>query len=256
MIKNSSTFVWLEEKSEPLGGYVLFTFDGGKRLCVKPIDGCSKCNSRGRVTITVKGETREEMCSCVRVIFENQRKAQKATNARVFYEHVARREQSAIARLEGEMATCKAERDEIVAQAKKRASGLETQAAFKLAETALADTTIVEAQAQMKALEAEREPLLAQMSDLRKKLCESSDAIETLKKNLAQVEQGKRLLVSQSEEAMATAAALRSGAYGERAEKLAKAIAKREAAIAESRAKLATKPVPEPTATQDAPTAV
>lgn len=253
MSSTSNSYVWLAETDEPRAGYVLITFEGNKRLCVRPVGGCSKCNSRGRYTISEDGVTKEKVCTCVAVLAENQAKALKARNGTPSYAFIDRIEQDGIKRLTEEMSVIRAEFDGIVAKALKRAEGLEADAAKAVELATSAEAEATEAKAKLEQLEAERKPLLDQMETLRKALALSADAIDAMRNVVVCKTQDSKTLRQTAEGHQNSAAAIRSGFYGARAEKLSEAMAKREAAIGRLRAKLAPQAAPEPAKATDAP---
>jgi len=246
MSSTSNSFVWLEEKQEPRTGDVLFTFEGGRRLCVRPVSGCTKCNSRGRYTIVEDGNAKESLCKCVSVTADNQARIKKVAKANVSFSLVDRVEQDAIKRLTEEMGVIRVELDGLTAKALKRADDLEAESTSAVALAAGAEVVADEAKAKLEHLEAERQPMLDQMEALRKALSLSADLLDVTRNVIVCKTQDAKTLRRTADEGRANAVAIRGGKYGDRASKLAEAIAKREAAIGRLYAKLAPQPAPAP----------
>ena len=234
--RDDVAFVWVEEKGKPRPGDVVLKCEDGKRLSVRPVHNCRRCGETGRVRETFNGKTSENLCGCIRDVASCQLK--KGTKYQPDYSQVGLHEQAFIVRLEEEVAKLKGERDGLVANALKRADELEALARTKRDEHASADGIIATATETLAVLDANRKPMLAQMEDLRKSLAANADAID-VQQNLIETTKTKAAAAGATiAEHLAQAASLRGGEYGTRAAKLAQAIAKREAAIAEARAKL------------------
>ena len=246
MSSTSNSFVWLEEKQEPRNGDVVYTFDGGKRLGIRPVGGCKTCNGRGRYgTISTEGNASEVICKCVDLLAHTQASLAKANTVKtVSLAYVDRVEQDAIKRLTEEMGVIRAELDGLTAKALKRADDFETEAQKAVVAADGADVGIAEAKAKLEQLEAERQPMLDQMEALRKALSLGADLLDVTRNVIVCKGQDAKMLRRTADEYRANAAALRGGDYGARAAKLSEAIAKREAAIARLRAKMAPPTVP------------
>jgi hypothetical protein len=260
MSSTSNSFVWLEEKQEPRTGDVVYIFEDGKRLSVRPVGGCKTCNGRGRYgTISPEGNASEVICKCVDLLAHTQANLAKAKTVKtVSLAYVDRVEQDAIKRLTEEMGVIRSEFDGLMALALKRADGLEAKSTDAVALAVTAEASVTEAKAKLEQLEAERQPMLDQMEVLRKALSLSADLLDVARNVIVCKTQDSKMLRRNADEYRANAAVLRGGDYGARAAKLSEAIAKREAAITRLRSKMtppAAPVAPEPTKAADAPAA-